>query len=61
MTTLHHAVVVTATRLEVNDIIGGALDLPRWWPSVCIDMKELARHLPQSYLQTSVGTRLHFA
>jgi hypothetical protein len=26
---------------EVNDIIRNALDLPRWWPSVYIDAKEL--------------------
>ncbi|MFN8597916.1 MAG: polyketide cyclase [Anaerolineae bacterium] len=32
---------VTATLQEVNDIIGHALDLPRWWPSVYIDVKEL--------------------
>lgn len=32
---------VTATLQEVNDIIGNALDLPRWWPSVYIDVKEL--------------------
>jgi hypothetical protein len=32
---------VTATLQEVNDILGNALDLPRWWPSVYIDVKEL--------------------
>lgn len=31
---------VTATLQEVNDILGDALDLPRWWPSVYIDVKE---------------------
>ena len=34
---------VTATLQEINDILGNALDLPRWWPSVYIDMQELAR------------------
>ncbi len=34
---------VTATLQEVNDIIGDALDLPRWWPSVYIDVKEPER------------------
>ena len=33
---------VTATLQEVNDILGNALDLPRWWPSVYIDVKELS-------------------
>lgn len=32
---------VTATLPEVNDIIGNALDLPRWWPSVYLEVKEL--------------------
>lgn len=34
---------VTATLQEVNDIIGNALDLPRWWPAVYIDVAELER------------------
>ena len=34
---------VTATLQEINDILGNALDLPRWWPSVYIDVQELAR------------------
>jgi hypothetical protein len=34
---------VTATVQEVNDILGNALDLPRWWPSVYIEVKELER------------------
>jgi hypothetical protein len=33
---------VTATLQEVNDLLGNALDLPRWWPSVYIDVKELS-------------------
>jgi len=33
---------VTATLPEINDILSSALDLPRWWPSVYIDVKELA-------------------
>jgi hypothetical protein len=33
---------VTATLQEVNDIIGDPPDLPRWWPSVYIDVKELS-------------------
>lgn len=32
---------VTATLQEVNDIIGDAPDLPRWWPSVYLEVKEL--------------------
>jgi len=28
---------------EVNDIIGNALDLPRWWPAVYIEVAELER------------------
>ncbi len=31
---------VRATLPEVNDIIGNALDLPRWWPSVYIEITE---------------------
>lgn len=34
---------VKATLQEINDIIGHALDLPRWWPSVYIDVRELER------------------
>ncbi|MFN8597661.1 MAG: SRPBCC family protein [Anaerolineae bacterium] len=34
---------VTATLQEVNDIIGNALDLPRWWPAVYIEVAELER------------------
>ncbi len=32
---------VKATLQEVNDIIGNAPDLPRWWPSVYIDVREI--------------------
>ena len=28
---------VTATLAEVNDIIGNASDLPRWWPAVYLE------------------------
>lgn len=31
-----------ATAKEVSDILGDALSLPRWWPSVYLDVKELA-------------------
>jgi hypothetical protein len=34
---------VQAALLEVNDIIGNAPDLPRWWPSVYMEVKELER------------------
>ena len=32
---------VRSTLPEINDIIGQALDLPRWWPSVYLQVKEL--------------------
>lgn len=32
---------VRASMLEVNDIIGNASDLPRWWPAVYLQVKEL--------------------
>jgi hypothetical protein len=32
---------VRAALPEVNDIIGNAPDLPRWWPSVYLEVKEL--------------------
>jgi hypothetical protein len=32
---------VTATLQEVNDLIGNAPDMPRWWPSVYIEVKEV--------------------
>ena len=32
---------VKAALAEVNDIIGNASDLPRWWPSVYLEVKEL--------------------
>ena len=28
---------------EINAILGDALSLPRWWPSVYLDIKEIAR------------------
>ncbi len=34
---------VKATLAEVNDIIGNAPDLPRWWPSVYLEVKELEK------------------
>jgi hypothetical protein len=30
------------TAREVSDVLGDALALPRWWPSVYLDVKELA-------------------
>src|SRR5215472_6781540 len=33
---------VQSTLEEVNEILGDALDLVRWWPSVYLDVKELA-------------------
>jgi hypothetical protein len=33
---------VRGTAQEVSDVIGDALSLPRWWPSVYIEVKELA-------------------
>ena len=32
---------VRSTLPEINDIIGNALELPRWWPSVYLQVKEL--------------------
>jgi hypothetical protein len=32
---------VKATLQDVNDIIGNAPDLPRWWPAVYLEVKEL--------------------
>ena len=32
---------VKATLEEINTIIGDALSLPRWWPSVYLDIKEV--------------------
>jgi len=32
---------VQATLQDVNDIVGDALDLPRWWPAVYLEVKEL--------------------
>ncbi len=34
---------VKATLSEVNDIIGDAADLPRWWPAVYLKVKELEK------------------
>lgn len=33
---------VESTVAEVLDVLGKASDLPRWWPSVYLDVKELA-------------------
>jgi len=32
---------VKATLPEINDILGNAPDLPRWWPAVYLEVKEL--------------------
>jgi hypothetical protein len=32
---------VQSTLLEVNEVLGNGLDLPRWWPAVYIDVKIL--------------------
>ena len=32
---------VRSTLPEINDIIGNALELPHWWPSVYLQVKEL--------------------
>ncbi len=37
---------VTATLDEVNAVLGDALSLPRWWPSVYLDVKEIAPGRP---------------
>jgi hypothetical protein len=34
---------VKSTLAEVNDVLGNALDLVRWWPSVYLDVKQLAK------------------
>ncbi len=34
---------VKATLTEINDIIGNAIDLPRWWPAVYLEVKELEK------------------
>jgi hypothetical protein len=34
---------VRSTQSEVSEIIGNAQDLPRWWPSVYLDVKVLER------------------
>jgi len=34
---------VSAALQEANDIIGNAPDLPRWWPSVYLEVKELEK------------------
>ncbi|MCW1967320.1 MAG: polyketide cyclase [Anaerolineae bacterium] len=31
-----------STLAEINDILGNATDLPRWWPSVYLDIAQLA-------------------
>ena len=33
---------VQSTLAEINDILGNATDLPRWWPSVYLDIAQLA-------------------
>jgi len=32
---------VAATLPEINDLLGNALDLPRWWPAIYLQVKEL--------------------
>lgn len=43
-----------ATVREVSDVLGDALSLPRWWPSVYLDVKELAPGDPK----TGIGRRI---
>lgn len=43
-----------ATAKEVSEILGDALSLPRWWPSVYLEVKELAPGDPV----TGVGRRI---
>jgi hypothetical protein len=45
---------VRATTQEVSDILTDALELPRWWPSVYLDVKELAPGDPR----TGVGRKI---
>lgn len=39
---------VQATVQEVGEIIASATDLPRWWPSVYLEVKELESGDPQT-------------
>jgi hypothetical protein len=39
---------VRGTTKEVSEVLGDALQLPRWWPSVYIEIKELAPGDPQT-------------
>ena len=32
---------VQSTLQEVEEVIGSALELPRWWPSVYLDIRQL--------------------
>ena len=41
---------VRAIAQEVSDVLGDALSLPRWWPSVYLDVKELAPGDPRTGL-----------
>ena len=45
---------VRGTTREVSDVLGDALQLPRWWPSVYLDVKELAPGDPK----TGVGREI---
>ena len=40
----------TATAQEVSDILSDALSLPRWWPSVYLEVKELVPGDPRTGL-----------
>jgi hypothetical protein len=39
---------VRGTAREVSDVLNDALQLPRWWPSVYLDVKELAPGDPRT-------------
>jgi hypothetical protein len=45
---------VRGTAREVSDVLSDALQLPRWWPSVYLDVKELAPGDPR----TGVGREI---
>jgi hypothetical protein len=46
---------VPATCAEVSDILGDALDLPRWWPDVYLEARELKPGAPVTHVGREVA------
>lgn len=52
---------VRGSLIEVSEVIGEALSLPRWWPSVCLDAKLVAAGAPKDHRGGVIELRMRGA